>query len=189
MPQCSGNMFWNRHRRPALLVVVLSMAAMHAAGISTSADDLPEPGGAYGPLMFYGPIPLYDPANPPEPGGAFGGSGRESGGGGSSPSKGKPPETRREPPSAARKFKSELAMVTNYSTSGLCLQAAKLSDRCLALVDESISSGDLLQLAQALDGCRFDDDGKAARNRVYRTILEKYPKSREASLARLELGE
>lgn len=176
-------------------VVIVGAAATVPTPTSTPADDLPEPGGAFGPVFLFGPIPLYDVLDPPEPGGAFGQAGGRSSGKGGAPSRqgSSTPDAASprspEPKPASKAFRSNLSMIENYAGAGLCDPAADYARKCLDGLDDSVTAGDLYQCAQALEPCRGSARADDLRERACRLILERHPESREASLARLMLGE
>ena len=162
----------------------------------TAPDDLVDPGGAFGPIFLFGPVPLYDVLDLPEPGGAFGGSrggasraaaGRTSRDSGATRKPDRPSTA--EPASFAKEFKSHLAMLKNYAGAGLCELAADNAGKCLRGVDGSITAADLYQCVQALAACRGDVAADERRLQACRLIVERFPDSRESALAKLELGE
>ncbi len=66
-------------------VVIAGGAATMPKPTQTQIQDLPEPGGAFGPVFLFGPIPLYDVLDPPEPGGPSDRQGAVRAGGGDHP--------------------------------------------------------------------------------------------------------
>lgn len=176
-------------------VAIAGAAATMPNPTLTPTDDVPEPGGAFGPVFLFGPIPLYDVLDPPEPGGAFGGLGGRSSGEGRAPSRRgssgseAAPARSPEPKAASAEFKSNLSMIGNYAGAGLCKEAADYARKCLDGIDDSITASDLLQCLEALGPCRGERRADELRKRACRLILERHPGSREARFAEMELEE
>lgn len=163
------------------------------------SGDLPGLNGGTGSVFLFGSAPLYDVSDPPEPGWrdgsrggsnrAVAGSSRDSGarGSGSTRKPGRPSTA--EPASFAKEYKSHLAMLKNYAGAGLCELAADNAGKCLRGVDDSITAADIYQCVQALAACRGDVAADERRLQACRLIVERFSDSREATLARMELGE
>lgn len=184
------------------LAVLGSM--LMSLSVSVTANDLPEPGGAYGPVFLFGPVPMYDMGNIPEPGGSFGIRNQGSQGGriedrqiDSARQEADEEQLRRRRAAAdaarsknaaASDFKSNLSMIRNYASSGLCEKAVDHLRKCLAVVDDSTTAEDLYAVVYAMAKCQSDASAREMQLRVCRMIIERFPESQEAQLAGFELG-
>ena len=137
----------------------------------------------------------YESIEPMEPGGRFemtasgsrksrkGGSNSESSKGGKSTKSGDAGKT------GADSFKSNFAMMNNFAGIGKGREAAEYARRILDEGGDSLTARNLWACGDALRPCVGDYDADLMRAELFKLIVSRFPDSREAALARMELGE
>jgi|GEM_PF-3350650 len=137
----------------------------------------------------------YESIEPMKPGGRFkmtasgnrtarkGGSSSGSSTGGKSTKSGGPGKT------GADAFKSNFAMLNNYAGIGKGREAAEYARRILDEGGDSLTAGNLWACGDALRPCVGDYDADLMRAELFNLVISRFPDSREAALAKLELGE
>ena len=80
-------------------------------------------------------------------------------------------------------------MLNNYAGIGKGREAAEYARRILDEGGDSLTARNLWACGDALRPCVGDYDADLMRAELFKLIVSRFPDSREATLAKLELGE